>query len=76
MRGYDLLRGNELEVALVIFRLNTEFYPEKAFTWNGYALALATKGDTTAAIANYQKSIEVNPQNPNAERMIARLTGK
>jgi predicted TPR repeat methyltransferase len=32
-------------------------------------------GETELAVANYEKSLELNPQNTNAAQMLARLKG-
>ena len=73
LAGYNLLGKREIDLALQIFKLNTEIYPEQANTWDSYAEALAAKGDTSAAILNYEKSLKLNPQNNNAREMIEKL---
>ena len=37
---------------------------------------LVAKGDTTAAIQNYLKSLDLNPKNQNARNMVERLQGR
>ena len=38
--------------------------------------ALAESGDVAAAVASYEKSLELNPDNENARAMLAELQGK
>ncbi|HSG98480.1 MAG TPA: hypothetical protein VLB27_00425, partial [candidate division Zixibacteria bacterium] len=72
--GYGMIEGGRTQTALSIFRLNCSAYPESFNTWDSYAECLAGLGDTTAAITNYRKSLQLNPDNQNAERMIEQLT--
>ena len=46
-------------------------------SWNAhdsYAEALAAAGDKTQAVAEYRRSLALNPANDNAEKMIARIS--
>jgi sugar lactone lactonase YvrE len=73
--GYAHLEAGRVDVAIAVFRLNTEDYPQSANTWDSYAEALAAAGRTEEAIANYRKSLELNPGNTNAREMIRKLSG-
>lgn len=42
--GYELLRENKLKEAIVVFRLNTELYPESANVWDSLGEAYAGLG--------------------------------
>ncbi len=61
--GYNyLFQRNDVDRALEIFQFNVDKNPE---SWNAHdslAEALATKGDTEAAIANYRKALEMAPE--------------
>lgn len=74
--GYTLMRQNKLADAIAIFKLNVEFYPN---AWNPYdslAEAYMTNGEKELAIANYKKSLELNPGNGNGAAMLKKLEGK
>jgi hypothetical protein len=71
--GYQLLRAKKLPEAIGIFRLNVEAYPLAANTWDSLAEAYMDAGDTAQAIADYRKSLDLNPKNENAARMLERL---
>ncbi len=74
--GYDLLSLGMIEEAVRILRLNTEDHPGSFNVWDSYAEALLAKGDTTAAIQNYLKSLDLNPKNQNARSLVERLGGR
>ena len=59
--------------AIKIFVLNVEAYPEAYNTYDSLAEAYMKNGDKQAAIKNYKKSLELNPKNTNAEKMLEKL---
>jgi glyoxylase-like metal-dependent hydrolase (beta-lactamase superfamily II) len=71
--GYELLQRAMIDEALVIFELNVKAYPEGFNTYDSLGEACMAAGDTERAIANYQRSLELNPDNTNATAMLARL---
>jgi tetratricopeptide (TPR) repeat protein len=69
--GYNLMGEDKYGDALKIFTLNTELYPNAYNTWDSLGeclLALRKKED---GINAYKKSLELNPENENAEMIIA-----
>ena len=64
--------GNAKET-LAIFKLNTELYPEAYNTYDSYAECFLTLGDTINAIKYYQKSLELNPDNTNATKILSEI---
>ncbi len=73
--GYALMREKKLAEAIAIFKLNVEFYPAVANTYDSLGEAYLTRGDKELAIANYRKSLELNPQNTNAKEKLKMLEG-
>ena len=71
--GYDLLRADEVELALAVFHLNTEAYPGGFNTWDSLGEGYLVAGDTVRAIRNYRKSIALNPDNGNARAILSEL---
>jgi tetratricopeptide (TPR) repeat protein len=63
--GYRLLNAKKINDAIRIFQLNVEAYPQSG---NVYSLgeAYMDAGNKPLAIANYQKSVQLNPKNRNA----------
>lgn len=71
--GYQLLRGNKLKEAICVFQLNVEAYPQSSNVYDSLGEAYMNAGDKLLAIANYQKSLELNPKNRNAVKMLQKL---
>ena len=74
--GYRLLRKNKFKEAIRIFQLNVEAYPKSANTYDSLAEGYMDNGENALAIANYQKSLQLNPKNRNAEVMLQKLTAR
>ena len=70
------LGAGHLEAAVAVFRLNAETFPEAANTWDSLAEAIMKQGDYETAIDYYRKSLQLNPSNVNAERMIEKMRGR
>ncbi len=71
--GYDLLRADEIELALAVFHLNTEAYPGGFNTWDSLGEGYLVARDTLRAIRNYRKSLALNPDNGNARAILSEL---
>ncbi|MBO6514994.1 MAG: alpha/beta fold hydrolase [Bacteroidia bacterium] len=74
--GYNLLRRGMQQQALLVFELNTLLYPTSYNAFDSYGEALAIAGQTEKAIAMYEKSVQLNPENQNGRHMLKRLRGK
>jgi len=74
--GYNYLREKKILSAIEIFRLNVTLYPESFNVYDSYGEALMVNGDMDAAINNYRKSIEINPANDNAIKVLKKLGAK
>ncbi len=73
--GYRLIRANKFKEAVRIFQLNVEAYPQSSNVYDSLGEAYMDDGDKPQAIANYQKSLQLNPQNRNAVQMLQKLNG-
>jgi cytochrome c-type biogenesis protein CcmH/NrfG len=71
--GYALLTTQKAEQALAVFELNTRVFPEAFNTWDSLGEAHMVLGNDDEAIRNYERSLELNPDNSNATAMIARI---
>ena len=71
--GYDLLRAKQTRAAVQILQLNTVAYPASGNTWDSLGEAYMNDGDKADAIANYRKSLAVNPANKNAVVMLGKM---
>ncbi|AOW21081.1 serine hydrolase [Urechidicola croceus] len=71
--GYELLRKKDIEKALEVFKLNVEMFPKASNPYDSLGEAFLIKGDTINAIANYKKSVELNPGNENGIKVLGGL---
>jgi len=73
MLGYQLVAREKIDEAIVIFELNVEAFPEAFNTYDSLAESYMLAGRSEEAISNYERSLELNPDNTNAVTMLARL---
>ena len=71
--GYQLLGLEKVDEAIKIFKLNVEVYPDAANTYDSLGEAYMKHGDTELAIVNYKKTLELNPGNENATKMLSEM---
>jgi predicted membrane protein DUF2306 len=71
--GYKLIRANKFKEAIRIFQLNVEAYPKSANTYDSLAEGYMDNGEKALAVANYEKSLQLNPKNRNAVLMLQKL---
>ncbi len=73
--GYRLLTNGQLNDAIAIFKLNVEMNPDAANPYDSLAEAYMKSERKWLAFINYSKSLELNPRNSNAEKMLNELKG-
>jgi len=73
MYGYSLLWSNKVIEAIAIFKLIVEQFPNSSNPYDSLAEAYMMNGNNELAILNYEKSLELNPHNFNAEDQIERI---
>lgn len=71
--GYYYMNENDLEKAIKIFKLNIEAFPGSYNVYDSYGEALLKHGDRNGAIENYKKSVQLNPGNENAKKVLTEL---
>jgi uncharacterized membrane protein len=71
--GYQLIRAKKFKDAIRIFQLNVEVYPKSANTYDSLGEAYMDDSNKVQAMANYQKSLQLNPKNGNAVLMLQKL---
>ena len=71
--GYQFIHINKFKEAIRIFQLNAEAYPQSSNAYDSLAEAYMDDGNKAQAIANYQKSLELNRKNGNAAKMLQKL---
>lgn len=71
--GYNLLAMKKVPEAIEVFKLNVEDYPQSSNVYDSLGEAYMTAGDKAQAIKNYQRSIELNPNNTSGAEQLKKL---
>ncbi len=71
--GYQLLGQKRNADAIKVFQLLVAEFPEAANPYDSLGEAYYENGDYELSIKNYQKSIELNPENTHAMDMIKKM---
>lgn len=71
--GHKYLGEERFEEALMVFELNVETFPDSWNAYDSYGESLMKNGNTDLAIENYEKSLEMNPDNEGAKQMLEKL---
>jgi CubicO group peptidase (beta-lactamase class C family) len=71
--GYRLMGQNKLADAIRIFQLNAALYPRSWNVYDSLGEAYMNHGDKELAIQNYEKSLELNPQNTKGAATLQKL---
>ena len=71
--GYEFLNENDTKTAVAIFELNVAEYPDASNPYDSLGEGYMRDGDRQKAIENYRKSLDLDPQNTNAVRMLEQL---
>ncbi|MCC6540478.1 MAG: alpha/beta fold hydrolase [Bryobacterales bacterium] len=64
--GYALLKKNDKENALAVFKLNASLHPGSANVHDSLAECYELTGDRTRAVAAYRRALEIDPQSKHA----------
>lgn len=62
-----------VDEAIEIFKLNVAAYPDAFNPYDSLGEGYLAAGETELAIANFAKSLELNPDNGNAMEVLARI---
>jgi CubicO group peptidase (beta-lactamase class C family)/tetratricopeptide (TPR) repeat protein len=68
--GYRLLNEKKLDEAIALFTILVQAFPESSNAFDSLGEAYMKAGNKTEAIKNYKKSLELDPKNKSAEKMI------
>lgn len=71
--GYFLIKKDKIEDALSIFKLALIEFPNNANLYDSYGEALYLNKQYYLSVSNYQKSLDLNPNNKNAIEMIEKI---
>jgi tetratricopeptide (TPR) repeat protein len=68
--GYAKLRSGKHEEAIAVFKINVRLYPHKSNPYDSLGEAYWAIKDTSNALENYKKSLDLDPDNSRARRFI------
>ncbi len=71
--GYSLLYSGHEKDAIRVFQQNVQEYPQSANVYDSLGEAYMKVGEKDLAIANYEKSLQLDPKNQNAVERLKKL---
>jgi thiol-disulfide isomerase/thioredoxin len=71
--GYHYLQRGKLPEAMALLQWNVEQHPKSGNVYDSLGEAYIKAGDRARALGNYEKSLELDPANKNAEKMLEAL---
>lgn len=71
--GLDLLRMGRVKDAITVLALNVDEHPQSFNVYDSLGEAYAADGNTELAIANYERSVAINPGNTDGIAALKRL---
>ncbi|MBR9847265.1 MAG: serine hydrolase, partial [Algicola sp.] len=71
--GYDLIKKGQIEEAISIFTLLISEFPNSSNAFDSMGESYFLNDQFELSKISYQKSLELNPENTNAEEMINRI---
>ena len=74
--GYVLMAADKLEEARLIFKMNTALFKYEPNVYDSYAECLARMGQSEQAVNQYQKVLDLDPDNENAKKMLEKIANR
>jgi CubicO group peptidase (beta-lactamase class C family) len=71
--GYEMIKRGFYKKAIDLFTLEVLFFPESYDAYDSLGEAYMKDGQIRKAIKNYQKSLEINPENLNGKEKLREL---
>ena len=71
--GYSYLNSGKTEVAIAVFTFNVKQFPRSSNAYDSLGEALMRAGRIDESILNYRKSVELDPGNDNAKKLIEKM---
>ncbi|WP_278020323.1 tetratricopeptide repeat protein [Flavobacterium ginsengisoli] len=72
--GYQLLQTGKKKEAIEVFKINVEAFPKSGNVYDSLGEAYLADGDKKMAIANYKKSVELDPTNESGKKVLEELS--
>ncbi len=72
-KGYELLSQKNYDKAITVFLMNCFAFPKSSNAFDSLGEAYLSNGDNASAKRSYEKSLELDPTNRNAEDILKKL---
>jgi hypothetical protein len=69
----DMLERGQISDALIGVRINAQAYPDDWFVWQNKGEAEVAAGDLSSAVASYQRSLQIFPENTSAKAALREI---
>ena len=74
--GYRFLQDGKTKDAIELFKINTIAFPDSGNVFDSLGEAYLKDGQIELAITNYKRSLEIDPKNENARKVLKELKGE
>jgi hypothetical protein len=74
--GYMLMNSRKIDDAVLVFEYNTKLFPESGNVYDSLGEAYYALGNKEKALQNYTRSLQLDPTNEVAKKVIAELNKK
>lgn len=74
--GYELLKSGKKKEAIEIFKIITEVLPKSGNAFDSLGEAYLADGNKKLAIANYSKSVALDPTNEDGKKILQEISKK
>jgi len=71
--GYELLNEQKVDMAIEVFKLNVQLFPDEANPYDSLAEAYLINGNKKSSIKYYKKALEIDPEFPSAKAALEKL---
>jgi tetratricopeptide (TPR) repeat protein len=71
--GYTYLNSEKTGMAIIVFGFNVKQFPQSSNAYDSLGEALMKAGRLDESIRNYRKSVELDPGNENAKKLISKM---
>lgn len=71
--GYLLLKDQQIQSAINVLKANVTFFPESSNAYDSLGEAYFMEKDYDLSYRNYKKSLQLDPENKNAEKKITEI---
>ncbi|MBL4656060.1 MAG: hypothetical protein JKY33_09590 [Bacteroidia bacterium] len=71
--GYKMINEKYMNEAIAVFKFNVKHFANSSKAYDSLGEAYMINNQKDLAIENYEKSLELNPKNNNAKKMIEKL---